>query len=414
MQNFESDYDEASSSGSDIGGPTGFVYDGATSAHDHHHDCSTFSNQEFHVTSDDHQETRRDERAEGMKRRRVDPQLPTCQLTQMTEETPVKRDGGPTDGRTKIFVGGYEFTKANATRVKVTYRCSFYRSQSCPGRLVFYSSTMNYDFDNAIPHTCVPPSQLLPTNNRGANSLWVMPAMKQAADNLAVTTDDSPSHIWELLSNRFYSKDTNTVVRGLTKIQVVKRVHRARELHYGSNVHGRVEVPPLSVVRNSVQRFSQFHHVWSNLQSNRHDKLERVIGWGHPQLIQLLRYEKISLFIDGTFHCTPANFSQCVVVMVYDRATRLFVPVYYVLATSKSYDTYWNLLQYITDSLGETMQPKDVVCDFEKALVNAVCDHFPTAQLMGCFFHFKQACQRRMKKYSIPPQQVEIAMAHGS
>ncbi|KAH9088005.1 hypothetical protein LEN26_019706 [Aphanomyces euteiches] len=144
-----------------------------------------------------------------------------------------------------------------------------------------------------------------------------MSVMKQAADNLAVTTEESPSHIWELLTNQFYSKDTKTVLRGLTKIQVVKR------------------------------------------------------------------------------------------------ATRLFIPVFYILATSKSYGTYWNLLQYITDSLGKTMQPKDVVCDFKKALVNAVCDIFPTAQLMGCFFHFKYVFLRRMKKYRIPPQQVEIAMAHG-
>ncbi|KAJ0410054.1 hypothetical protein ATCC90586_006447 [Pythium insidiosum] len=41
------------------------------------------------------------------------------------------------------------------TKVKFSYRCSFYRSQACPAKLEFYASTMDYDFANMINHTYV-------------------------------------------------------------------------------------------------------------------------------------------------------------------------------------------------------------------------------------------------------------------
>lgn len=62
-----------------------------------------------------------------------------------------------------------------------------------------------------------------------------------------------------------------------------------------------------------------------------------VIGWTHPALVCIMRYENTSLFIDGTFCCLPNSFKQCMVVMMYDRGTELFVPVFYVLYTVKTH-----------------------------------------------------------------------------
>ncbi|TYZ63021.1 hypothetical protein PybrP1_001347, partial [[Pythium] brassicae (nom. inval.)] len=59
------------------------------------------------------------------------------------------------------------------------------------------------------------------------------------------------------------------------------------------------------------------------------------------------------------------------------------------------------------------MNPRSIVCDFEKALINAVRDHSPDTTIVGCHFHWKQACQRRMKKYQLPAVEVEMAMERG-
>lgn len=100
--------------------------------------------------------------------------------------------------------------------------------------------------------------------------------------------------------------------------------------------------------------------------------------------------------------------------MVYDRGSKLYVPVFYVLAGSKCYEGYWNLLQYITDSLcGESMAPHQVVCDFESPLIHAMSDWFPSADIIGCLFQFKQACQRKIRKYRISPPEMSVAMEKG-
>ncbi|KAH9093759.1 hypothetical protein Ae201684P_016381 [Aphanomyces euteiches] len=286
-------------------------------------------------------------------------------------------------------------TRANITQRKITYRCSFYRSQKCKARLEYYSSTMDYDYDSMTPHTCFPRRPAETAEIESISSISVITAMKRAVDSYATSTAKSPEQIWETVRTQFYNQD-KVIVHGLSKIQVVKRVHRARASHFGLSVHGRVEVPPLT-----------------NVHSKPEDKIDRLVGWAHPQLITLLRYDNITLFLDGTFRCTPNGFTQCIVLMVFDCGTKLYVPVFYVLSTSKSYDAYWNALQYVNDTSGESLKPKEIVCDFEKSLVNAVCDRFSGVEVMGCFFHFKQACQRHMIKYRIPPGEVKIAMSSG-
>ncbi|KAG4056787.1 hypothetical protein PC123_g8184 [Phytophthora cactorum] len=87
--------------------------------------------------------------------------------------------------------------------------------------------------------------------------------------------------------------------------------------------------------------------------------------------------------------------------MVYDPLTELFVPLFFTLATSQTQDLYNKLFQCIECAVGVKPSPKDVVCDFEDALIIAVRDHFPSTRIIGCLFHFKQACRRKMKKYQL-------------
>ncbi|KAE9022247.1 hypothetical protein PR001_g13187 [Phytophthora rubi] len=314
------------------------------------------------------------------------------------------------DGSTKLYINGYEFTRATVTQVKISYRCSYYRSQSCKAKLEFIAAIMDYDFANSIPHTCVPPSLRTLPDREEAGVRDVTVAMKSEVDKLATTTVATPLQIWDEVRAKYYTPaEANTVVRGMARGQVIKRVHHARALHYGADVHGRVEVPPLVNVKNTGMLFLQFHHVWGNTNN----ELDRVVGWANPSLLNLLRYENITLFVDGTFRCVPDTFGQCVVVMVYDRGTKLYIPVFFVLCTSKSYDTYWNLLQFVSNACGEPIKPKEVVCDFESALINAASDWFPQAAIIGCLFHFKQACKRRMLKYRLHKDQVKVAMLPG-
>jgi hypothetical protein len=51
-----------------------------------------------------------------------------------------------------------------------------------------------------------------------------------------------------------------------------------------------------------------------------HD-VETIIGWGHPDLIHLMKYGPCPMFVDCTFSCVPSGFKQLLIVMIYTAAT---------------------------------------------------------------------------------------------
>ncbi|EGZ16351.1 hypothetical protein PHYSODRAFT_334540 [Phytophthora sojae] len=143
------------------------------------------------------------------------------------------------------------------------------------------------------------------------------------------------------------------------------------------------------------------------------ERLQRVLGWADPRLLELLRYLGSQMFVDGTFRCVPRSFYQCVVLMVSDAASGVFVPSVYTLTTGKTHQLYQKLMRFMNDCTGSRLQPGSVVCDFEAALIDSVTDQFPHARVIGCLFHFKQVIRRRMMKLRIRPQEISIAMEVG-
>ncbi|POM65201.1 Hypothetical protein PHPALM_19123 [Phytophthora palmivora] len=139
----------------------------------------------------------------------------------------------------------------------------------------------------------------------------------------------------------------------------------------------------------------------------------RILGWAHPALISLLRYHGTTLFVDGTFRCVPSGYAQCVVFMVHDRASGVFVPVFYVLSTSRTGDSYWDMIHFIVQATDQQIEPAEIVCAFESALMDALQTQFPNAIVLGCLFHMKQALRRAMKRCAIPEDECLIGMTQG-
>ena len=82
--------------------------------------------------------------------------------------------------------------------------------------------------------------------------------------------------------------------------------------------------------------------------------------------------------------------------MVFDEQTDAFVPVFYVLLTSKTLQIYRHALYWVKTMTQFKMRPTTISCDFEKALHNAIKIEFPTAIVSGCLFHWKQAIRRKI------------------
>ncbi|GMF47660.1 unnamed protein product [Phytophthora fragariaefolia] len=99
--------------------------------------------------------------------------------------------------------------------------------------------------------------------------------------------------------------------------------------------------------------------------------------------------------------------------MVDNRASGAFVPVFYVLSTSRTEDSYWDMIHSIVQATDQQIEPAEIVCDFEAALMNALQIQFPNAIVLGCLFHMKQALRRAVKRYAIPEDECLIVMAPG-
>eukprot|EP00644_Phytophthora_capsici_P003990 jgi/Phyca11/108303/e_gw1.15.667.1 len=289
--------------------------------------------------------------------------------------------------RTTCYYRGFKYTRAWASSRKIAYRCSRFR-QGCRGTMEFSIASMAYSVGR--PHTC----RVAVVGSRLED---VTAVMMNRVDVLAIEQVALPARrIWEALREEFYGTENGNVVRGLSEVQVLRRVYRARHQHFSGDVHGAVEIPPLSLALNEAVSFFQFHYVTINRENL--NKPTRLLGWAHPALVNLLRYHGTTLFIDGTFRCVPRGYKQCVIFMVHDRASGIFVPVFYVLSTSP------------TD---QQIEPAEIVCDFESGLLDAVQTQFPNAIVVGCLFHLKQALRRAMKRFAIPEEECCIAMASG-
>ncbi|GMF44083.1 unnamed protein product [Phytophthora fragariaefolia] len=99
--------------------------------------------------------------------------------------------------------------------------------------------------------------------------------------------------------------------------------------------------------------------------------------------------------------------------MVHDRASGLFVPVFYILSTARIGNAYWDMIHFVLQATDQQLSPAEVICDFESALIDAVQTQFRDAIVLGCLFHMKQALRRAMKRYTIPDAECNVAMTRG-
>ncbi|RLN96227.1 hypothetical protein BBJ28_00025031 [Nothophytophthora sp. Chile5] len=199
-------------------------------------------------------------------------------------------------------------------------------------------------------------------------------------------------------------------LRFFNKSEAINLIKRIRNEATGGDVLRAIEDEPARFVSKEDSRaFLQFNTGYSLAKAYR-----RIIGFAHPDLMRLMRYDGVTLFIDATFKVTPKPFYQTLIVMVYDRAHDLYLPCFYILMEAKDHWAYYHALQWIKVQCDQKCVPAVVVCDFESALQKAVRDHFPSCYIVGCLFHWKQAIRKKMVSLRIPASQIKVAMEPGS
>jgi len=118
---------------------------------------------------------------------------------------------------------------------------------------------------------------------------------------------------------------------------------------YGDWLDRIVQHPLLTTFINDERPFLQFIlmlpvPVKSGNNPNNFE-VQKIIGWGHPDLIFQMKHGKVNLFIDCTFKCCPRGFYQCMIIMMYSIAYDQYIPVFYILLESKCALVYYHALE---------------------------------------------------------------------
>ena len=80
------------------------------------------------------------------------------------------------------------------------------------------------------------------------------------------------------------------------------------------------------------------------------------------------------------------------------------MPLVFLLLPDKKEDTYINAFAELVAEAGKlniTLCPRTVICDFEKALQDAIVTLWPAMNIVGCRFHLTQAWWRKMQELGL-------------
>ena len=127
--------------------------------------------------------------------------------------------------------------------------------------------------------------------------------------------------------------------------------------------------------------------------------LRRSLMFGSPENINILATAD-HVIIDGTFKTSPQLFHQMVTVHGIFRDI-WNIPLLFALLRGKTQTHYEELFQKISDF---GIKPSSVLCDYKKAMINAVKKTWSNTTPRGCFFHMKKALWRNMQFHNLMPE----------
>eukprot|EP00474_Spongospora_subterranea_P006409 CRZ06867.1 hypothetical protein [Spongospora subterranea] len=232
--------------------------------------------------------------------------------------------------------------------------------------------------------------------------------MSNMADELSLNRTLSAGAIWTRISQELISPLSDSILKVLTKTQILRRVSHARNGSRAADRLQDVEQPELSLSMDGMTSFLCFNTPFYEGTTQ-----GRVTGWGLPGLYCILRRSNVHVFIDATFRSVPAPFSQLLIVMAKDDDFDLYLPVFYILMTGKSRRLYEFCLRQINAAVEADISPGSICCDFEVALMGAIKRIYPATPITGCFFHWKQAVRRRLMNIGVSSETFNRLMRPG-
>ncbi|CAF0709721.1 unnamed protein product [Brachionus calyciflorus] len=200
--------------------------------------------------------------------------------------------------------------------------------------------------------------------------------------DLATKTSQNPRSIIKQSQTGLSQESASKMVRANNLTQVIKRIQNNK-----IDSHDKA-----TCVRETITYDNEIFL----LDDSGEDDNERVIIFSKEANIKLLNSSS-DWFCDGTFAVSPKIFYQLYTINVLVNGKNL--PVVYALLCNKKEESYNKLFNMLNHYIKN--QPKNILTDFEKAVLNALRLAYPGTRLVRCYFHLVQNFWKHIQSFGL-------------
>jgi hypothetical protein len=155
----------------------------------------------------------------------------------------------------------------------------------------------------------------------------------------------APVDLWAILKKEM--DDKYECWTGLHRDQVLNLIKNTRtELNQGNAIAAITDTPDYYLMTDSKSAFVRYQASMPNPE-NETKPMMRMMVFGNPELLRLLKGRNLDLYMDATFDCCPDPFYQCLIIMIYEPTCSYYVPVMYILMTHKNETLYWHAFNQV-------------------------------------------------------------------
>lgn len=310
---------------------------------------------------------------------------------------------------TKITHNHYDFTYHDKQGEYVRYRC-MHRRMGCKAMIKIHFSTLAITIVNEL-HSCAARIKTL-DEVIDTKEEFIEKVLELSLEQRGMSAKQIWMKVDSLLNEKYCDKFK--ILLKPTKNSVINMIGNVRGSGSSKHLFEKINKDEYFYLStNDRRRFLQIAFQYYIPNDPIQDKTRNLLIWSHPELLPMLRRMHIRILIDGTFSCVPSPFKQCVIVMMFDDETNLFIPIIYILSDSKHHWAYWHMLHFILVLTEFKFNPISVTTDFESSLFNAIKEQFPETMQIGCAFHFKQAIRRKLVSLQLSDMEIRKAMEPG-
>lgn len=284
-----------------------------------------------------------------------------------------------------IYHNNFRYILNNKKKNTSYFRCSKYGSNKCLGRIILKQENIL----EKGKHTC----QNIIEKIKISDENEINSIISLYSKDISL----KPGQIYQKFLADFLSNPNNKTILVPSKNTIKKRIEKIR---------GNRSVKIEEMFENDLGLTKDGHFFLRIFKKTIVlDKVQSFAIWASQEGISVLR-QNGTVLIDATFKISPSGFKQCIVIMSYEPATRLYIPCAWCLMTSKSEYMYWFILQELLGLMDWDWEPKVCIVDFEFALIKSIKMQLKKTKVIGCFFHFKQALLKRMKKIGMNEENI--------